>query len=80
MRPSGYSRKPMLSTIAARPYGGAGPSSPSGTAFRGLCSSRTGRSGSALISRRGNDLTRLCPGVSILGQSEMSPTVLEARS
>jgi ATP-dependent DNA ligase len=30
-----------------------------------------------LLSRRGNDLSRLCPGVSVLGTLDLAPAVLD---
>jgi ATP-dependent DNA ligase len=40
-----------------------------------LCFVDRGRA--ALVSRRGNDLTRLCPGASVLVEADVAPAVLD---
>src|SRR5512132_4474751 len=74
MRPSIHSLKPMLSTLAPLPCGERWSFEPKWDGFRGMCLV----DGSArLLSRRGNDLTRLCPGVSMLGTLDLGPAVLD---
>ena len=74
MQPSIQSLKPMLSTLAPLPWGERWSFEPKWDEFRGICVV----DGSVrLLSRRGNDLTRLCPGVSVLGTLDLAPAVLD---
>jgi bifunctional non-homologous end joining protein LigD len=64
--------RPMFATLGPLPSGDGWSFEPKWDGFRGLCVvDRFVR----LLSRRGNDLTRLCPGVSAL--SDLGPIVLD---
>jgi bifunctional non-homologous end joining protein LigD len=75
MRPSIHSLKPMLSTLAPLPSGEKWSFEPKWDGFRGMCFVTDGSV--RLISRLGNDLTRLCPGVLIQANSHIGPAVLD---
>jgi bifunctional non-homologous end joining protein LigD len=64
----------MLATLGPLPVGDGWSFEPKWDGFRALCFINRGRV--SLVSRRGHDLTRLCPGVPVLaGTSE--PAVLD---
>jgi bifunctional non-homologous end joining protein LigD len=65
----------MLATLGTLPVGGGWSFEPKWDGFRALCFLDQGRV--SLISRRGNDLTRLCPGVSVLTGAHVAPAVLD---
>jgi ATP-dependent DNA ligase len=64
------SLEPMLATLGPLPVRGGWSFEPKGDGFRALCFLERGRV--SLVSRRGNDLTRLCPGVSVLTGADIA--------
>jgi bifunctional non-homologous end joining protein LigD len=65
----------MLATLGPLRVGEDWSFEPKWDGFRALCFVDRGRV--SLVSRRGNDLTRLCPAVSILAEAEIGPAVLD---
>jgi bifunctional non-homologous end joining protein LigD len=64
----------MLATLGPLPADDGWSFEPKWDGFRGICVvDRSVR----LLSRRGNDLTRLCPGVSVLAKLDLGPAVLD---
>jgi bifunctional non-homologous end joining protein LigD len=66
---------PMLATLGPLPVGEGWSFEPKWDGFRARCF--VDRDRVSLVSRRGNDLTRLYPGVSVLAGSDTEPAVLD---
>jgi bifunctional non-homologous end joining protein LigD len=65
----------MLATLGPRPLGEAWSFEPKWDGFRAMCF--VDRRRASLVSRRRNDLTRLCPGVSVLAEGDLASVVLD---